>query len=200
MRRREEEWKVERERLEKRIGELKVKREKGGKVGETVQKIEERVRMLEEGGGKAAGRKGKGELEERVRSLEREKEKRERAGRRNNVVVKGFKEIEGDARKGLEEVFQKDRSEDQDGRDKSSENGKGGERRDGDNEIEGREKKEVMEKKRELKGGRVWIEDDLTWEERRSRWKFRETVVAEERKGTRVWIGSGGKVMIEGEW
>lgn len=47
-------------------------------------------------------------------------------------------------------------------------------------------KREIMEKKRELKEERVWIEDDLMWEKGRSRWKFREVVIAEEKKGARV--------------
>lgn len=31
------------------------------------------------------------------------------------------------------------------------------------------DKREIMRKRRGLKGGSVWIEDDLIWEERRSR-------------------------------
>lgn len=38
MRRRGEEWRSERKRLEKRIGELKMKWDKGGKVGEAGKK------------------------------------------------------------------------------------------------------------------------------------------------------------------
>lgn len=58
------------------------------------------------------------------------------------------------------------------------------------------DKRKVTGKKKGLKGERVWIEDDLTWMERR--WKFREVVVEKERKGARIWIGSS-KVMIEWE-
>lgn len=52
------------------------------------------------------------------------------------------------------------------------------------------DKKEVMRKKKNLKRGNVWIKDDLTWEERRVRWRFREAMKEEEMRGARVWIGS----------
>lgn len=44
-----------------------------------------------------------------MRILEREREKRERYERRNNIVVRGFREEGGDERKGeeVEEVFKK---------------------------------------------------------------------------------------------
>lgn len=41
-----------------------------------------------------------GKVEERVRNLKREKERKERIERRNNIVVRGFKEKDGDVRKG----------------------------------------------------------------------------------------------------
>lgn len=52
--------------------------------------------------------------------------------------------------------------------------------------LEEGDKRKVMERKKGLKGGKVWIEDDLMSEERRSRWRFREVVAAEERRGMRV--------------
>lgn len=82
--------------MEKRIGELRW--EKGLKIGNGEGKIEElegRVRALEEAGGKVGGGRGGDEVEERVKGLERERERRERFERRNNVVAKSFKEQEG---------------------------------------------------------------------------------------------------------
>jgi len=61
------------------------------------------------------------------------------------------------------------------------------------------DKRQVMEKKGRLKGEAIWILEDLTWRERQVRWKIREAVWEEERKGARVWIGNN-KVVIEGEW
>lgn len=37
----------------------------------------------------------------------------------------------------------------------------------------------------------------MTWVERRSKWKFREAVMAKEKRNARVWEGNG-RVMIEG--
>lgn len=48
-----------------------------------------------------------------------------------------------------------------------------------------------MEKKKELKGKRVRIDDDLTWGERRMRWKIGEIAEKERKKGNRVGIGYG---------
>lgn len=49
-------------------------------------------------------------------------------------------------------------------------------------------KREVMRRKKGLRGGTVWLED-LTWRERRSRWRFREAVKVEEKKGAKIWMG-----------
>lgn len=62
-----------------------------------------------------------------------------------------------------------------------------------------RDKRELMEKKRCLKGGNIWIEDDLTWE-KRSRWRFREAGGWRRRGEGRRGMVVNGKVMIEGEW
>lgn len=102
MRRREDEWRRQREGMEKRIGELEARWEKGlrlGEGGKKLEELEERIKAIEKGG---VAREGKGgaEVEERVKRLEREREMRERRERRNNVVIKGFKEEGGDARKG----------------------------------------------------------------------------------------------------
>jgi len=45
----------------------------------------------------------------------------------------------------------------------------------------------------------VWIEEDLTWEERKVRWKIRQLAIREKAKGKRVRIGQGG-LWVEGKW
>lgn len=50
-----------------------------------------------------------------------------------------------------------------------------------------------------MKGRRVWIKENLTWLERRAKWKVREAAMEEQRKGAKVWIGNG-RVLIEEEW
>ncbi|KMQ86170.1 hypothetical protein RF55_14931 [Lasius niger] len=61
------------------------------------------------------------------------------------------------------------------------------------------QKREIMEKKKRLMGRKIRIEDDLTWEERKIRWKIREIAEEERRKGNRVWIGYG-KIRINECW
>lgn len=41
--------------------------------------------------------------------------------------------------------------------------------------------------------------DDLTWKERKVKWKLEEIVREEEREGRKVWM-SYGKIRIEEEW
>lgn len=60
------------------------------------------------------------------------------------------------------------------------------------------QKRQVMEKKRKLKGRKERIEDDLTWEERKMKWKVEE-IAEERRKGNRVWTGYG-KIRINEKW
>lgn len=38
-----------------------------------------------------------------------------------------------------------------------------------------------MKKKKGLRGNKIWIINDLTWRQMRSRWKFKEAVRAKER-------------------
>ncbi|KMQ90682.1 hypothetical protein RF55_9533 [Lasius niger] len=65
--------------------------------------------------------------------------------------------------------------------------------------LESREKRQVMEKKKVLKGKMTRIEDDLTWGERRMKWKIGEIVEEERRKGNRVWT-EYGKIRINKGW
>jgi len=51
------------------------------------------------------------------------------------------------------------------------------------------QKRQVMEKKKELKGKKIRIEDNLTWGERRMKWRIGEIAEEERRKGNRVWTG-----------
>lgn len=62
-----------------------------------------------------------------------------------------------------------------------------------------KQKKEVMEKKRKLKGRQERIEDDLMWRERQIRWKINEIARREEGKGKNVWR-EYGKLKVEGKW
>lgn len=56
-----------------------------------------------------------------------------------------------------------------------------------------------MENKKRLKGREERIDEDLTWEERKIRWKLREMTKRKEGEGRRVRIGDGG-LQINGKW
>jgi len=53
------------------------------------------------------------------------------------------------------------------------------------------QKRQMMEKKKDLRGKAVRIEDNLTWGERRMKWRIGEIAEEERRKGNRVWAGYG---------
>ena len=51
------------------------------------------------------------------------------------------------------------------------------------------EKRKVMEAKKKLKGGKERIEDDLTEEERRGKWKIEREAEVERKRGMNVQVG-----------
>jgi len=56
-----------------------------------------------------------------------------------------------------------------------------------------------VRKKGGLRGKRIWIEGNLTWEERQVRWKIKEAIKEEKRNEARVWVGDN-RTMIDGVW
>lgn len=56
-------------------------------------------------------------------------------------------------------------------------------------ESEG-QRKEVMEKKRNLRGKKKIIQD-LTWEEKRMKWKLEEIASEKKKRGNKIWVGYG---------
>ena len=165
---------------------------------------EERDRWLEEVIEKVEswekqGRRGKGVVEEgqmeewglRMRRMEVMQDKKEREGRRNNVVVRGVvtegREVGEEIRKlwgrmGLERGDIKE----------VVWIGKAGGGGSGMVLVKmaGRdEKRKVMEARKNLKGGRERIDDDLTEEERRGKWKIEREAERERESGKNVRIG-----------
>lgn len=67
--------------------------------------LEERVAFLEKRDRRINGGKRGDVMEEMVRSLERKKRGKEERDMREGIIVKGFKEEKGDAKKGMEDVF-----------------------------------------------------------------------------------------------
>ncbi|XP_054016866.1 uncharacterized protein LOC128897165 [Hylaeus anthracinus] len=158
------------EMLEKKVErlELKEKKEEGGETGE-----EERR-----------------ELSKKVRKLVIRINKKEREGRRRNLIIKGVK-VEG---KGKEEVVEeiwgrigvKEKVEEVRRIGKVDRKGRGRLKVKME-EVE--EKRKVITAKRELKGRPERIEDDRTEEEKRARWKIEREAERERREGKRVQIG-----------
>ena len=56
-----------------------------------------------------------------------------------------------------------------------------------------------MEKKKKLRGRKERIGADLTWKERRIRWKLGEIARMEEMREVRTWLGQG-RIKIGEKW
>jgi len=61
------------------------------------------------------------------------------------------------------------------------------------------DKKEIMKGKSKLKGGNIFIDNDLTWEERKTQERINKWVKEQREKGKEVRSGLA-RVRIEGKW
>lgn len=61
------------------------------------------------------------------------------------------------------------------------------------------QRREVLEKKRSLRGRRERIMEDRTWKERKMKWRIEEIARKEERKGRRVWV-EYERIKIDEQW
>ncbi|XP_070170412.1 golgin subfamily A member 6-like protein 22 [Polyergus mexicanus] len=190
-REREREWEEERREMRGRIENLEKKLEKWIKEG--------KGRVGEEGK-EGAGVVGEGELETKIKVIERKLERKEREDRKRNIVIRRVEVEKGDVRGGVEKILEilgvniKIESVKRVGITTEGERGMAvvtlG-------SME--QKRQVMENKKKLRGREERIEDDLTWEERKVRWRLREIARKEEGEGRRVRIGNGG-LQIDGKW
>lgn len=197
---REMEWmKREMERLTRREEEwMKEKREWKEKM-EARGSREKEIVEEDEGEGKKRGWEIV-EIEKKVRGIERMMERREKEDRGRSVVMRGVKQWKGDLRWGVEQVLKEIGAvvRLQEVRKVKSAREEGGDVvviKLGNEE----ERKEVLRKKRGLIGRRIWIEEDLSWEERRVRWRLREIAKEEEEKGRKAWV-TQERIRIDGEW
>ncbi|XP_011706307.1 PREDICTED: golgin subfamily A member 6-like protein 22, partial [Wasmannia auropunctata] len=194
---REERWDREREefrekieRIERELEGLKIEKGEGGKdIGKVQGEREVSERMI---------RGEQKEWMERVRQLEKRWERKEREDRRKNLLVKGLKEGEGSSKERVEEVLRGLGMEIKIEDIRKLDVGK---REKGDMVVVrvGSEdmKRNILLNKWRLKGKDWWIEEDLTWEERRIRWCIRQVAKKEEMKGKRVKAEQRG-VWIDG--
>ncbi|XP_066596584.1 cilia- and flagella-associated protein 251-like [Prorops nasuta] len=180
------EWRGELEDLKKKMQKMERKEKENRK----------------EGGGKEERKEEGKELEERIKRLEWEKEKKDRENRKNNIVIWGMEKVEGSAsemRKEVEGIMGViGIREGVKGIKRVGGIGKGG-RKGVIVEMKDWEvKKEVMKGKGRLRGRKERIEEDMTWEERRVMERIRRIAEGERRKGRRAYMGYM-KVWIEGE-
>lgn len=133
-------------------------------------------------------KKEKENIESRLEELERKNEKKEREDRRNNIVIKGTiwrrEGIEEEVSKfvkeklkievGVKKAYRIRIRENRDIVIASLENWE--------------QKREVMSRKKNLGQG-IWIEDDLTKEEREIQRRMRERAREEREKGNKVKVG-----------
>lgn len=61
------------------------------------------------------------------------------------------------------------------------------------------QKRKVMESKKKLRGRKERILEDLTWKERKMRWRLEQIAREEERMGNKVWLRYG-KIRIGEQW
>ncbi|XP_032673071.1 non-muscle caldesmon-like [Odontomachus brunneus] len=106
----EEEWKVERERLEERITILERKFEGSdkGRDRSELEGLEKRMRMLEVGVKGSLERMGTGlirRMEGRIEEMEKRMERTDREEKKNNIVVKGIKFDKGKEIEQIEKVL-----------------------------------------------------------------------------------------------
>ncbi|EFN87353.1 hypothetical protein EAI_02127 [Harpegnathos saltator] len=126
----------------------------------------------------------------RIRELEIKLDKKEREGRRNNVVVREVEIGEKGVEEGVNKIWRRLELEVEMREVKRI--GKG--RKEGEGMVlvklgNWEEKRKVMELKKKLRGKKERIEDDLTVEERKTKWRTEREVEAERRRGKRVQMG-----------
>lgn len=193
----DEKWGEEKLRMEQTIdglrGEVRVLKSRN----EALIGTEERVRVA---GGRGVGREGEviGGVAERVIRVEKKLEAREREDRRKNLIISGISGNEGNIRDKVEEVVGIVR---QGIHPVEVRNLSRGERSGRvwvrfENE---RDRNEVKDNSYKLRGRQEWLEDDLTWEERRIQWKLRRLAAKMSSEGKRVRVGNG-RMWVEGKW
>lgn len=213
-----EEWKLKMNNLEGRLERIekgieKLKEERGREDAERRGERNEETRKenndgaIKEGRGRGEEAFSRGGVQvrgtvgsserfnereiDRIKRLVREKEKEER---KNNIVIKGIKK-EGWITKEWVEKFIKE---------KIDVEVKVNKCRKSNNVLiitleEEIKKREVMRAKNRLKGEKIFIENDLTWEERKVQEKIYRWVKEERSNGREIKVGFA-RVNIEGRW
>lgn len=131
-------------------------------------------------------------MEGKIKELDGRLERKEREKRRRNIVIKGIKITKGKRREVVEKMMK-----DIGAKVKVEEIRRlKGNKEEGTQMIwvrleNAEQRRKVMERKKRLRGRKERIVEDLTWKERKMRWKLEDIARMEERRGKRVWVGYG---------
>ncbi|EZA51537.1 hypothetical protein X777_09784 [Ooceraea biroi] len=132
--------------------------------------------------------------------MEMEREREERDRRKRNLILIGIKREGGDMRKEIEEIGKEIEVEMEIEDIRKLRGGREEKREMAIIKIRTEEnRKKILENKRKLRGRKIWIEEDQTFNERKIKWKLRQIAGEEERTGKKVKLGYG-KIWIEGKW
>lgn len=196
------------EELRKEFREqIKEGRKEKDRVRGELEKMEGRIKEIEKGREKGkdsvdrGGRDESKEVRDRLKGIERKIELREREKRKRNVIIKGLK-VEGEERRSKVEELMSDIGVKVD----IVETKKIGEDREKGREMvwvrlrDEEQRGEIFETKRRLKGRKERIGEDLTWRERKMKWKIEEIAREEVKEGRRVWKVRYGRIRIDNTW
>lgn len=184
-----ENWEKERGMMRGRIDELQRRVERlEGREGE----------MRERGMDGMGGVKRERIMERKLREMVIKIDKEDREERRANIIVKGVKTEGKEGKEVIKELWDQ-----MEIKEEVMEIRKvGGLDRKGKGMILVRlrgveEERKIMEARKKLRGEKLRVEDDLTGEERRARWKIEKEAEKERRLGKRVGIGYM-KIWVDG--
>jgi hypothetical protein len=174
--------------------ELAAMREENGELRKELVTVREEMRRREE-----KGQVEKADWTKRMKMIEEKMEQREKKERKNNVIITGIGAKSGNIERGMEEWLEREIG--------VKVNVKEAFKINKDKmmlaKIESWEqKKNILLNKSKLKekeDERMYIDDDLTKEEREIQKKLRELAREERNRGKRVKIGYR-KIQINGEW
>jgi hypothetical protein len=174
--------------------ELAAMREENGELRKELVTVREEMRRREE-----KGQVEKADWTKRMKMIEEKMEQREKKERKNNVIITGIGAKSGNIERGMEEWLEREIG--------VKVNVKEAFKINKDKmmlaKIESWEqKKNILLNKSKLKekeDERMYIDDDLTKEERETQKKLRELAREERNRGKRVKIGYR-KIQINGEW
>lgn len=189
-----------RREIEQREKEMQEKKEKEGKelTERILCKMEEKLEKMEKWCGIIEERKEGNDVWKEVRKIKKKIVEQEKKERKNNIIIKGLRTGKENVREKVE-TFLKEELEVTGGIKKTELRGT-----QNSNvalvELENWEKKqEVMSKKSRLDTKRIYIEYDLTYEERKVQVAIREKARKLQEEGKVVKVGYR-KLNIQGKW